>query len=171
MEKILLELSKSKPTKNIYLLYFGVLGILFRKNMIKPEDSNPILYGVGVLAMMLSLSLFVFALYIAPHILFEINYDVPEFIIIILYWYNVVQGLSGIRLFVTMLLPYLLAAAILGLMAKRLTTRVEGKTDLVDLSNNSLGELAKPAFYEIVLILAVLISLFFAIYPILMKFE
>ena len=98
--------------------------------MIKPENSNPILYGVGVLAMMLSLSLFVFSIYIAPHILFNLNYDVPEFIIIILYWYNVVQGLSGIRLFVTILLPYLLAAAILGLVARRLTTRVEGEDNL-----------------------------------------
>ncbi len=139
--------------------------------MAKPENSNPILYGVGVLAMMLSLSLFVFSLYIIPHIIFDLHYDVPEFIIIVAHWYSMVQGLSGFRLAMTVLLPYLLSAAILGLIAKRLTTRVEGEKNTIDISDQSILELMKPAFYEIILISAVLISLFFAVFPIIVKFE
>ena len=139
--------------------------------MAVPQQSNPILYGVGLIAMVLSISLFVFTLYIFPYIAFGAVYDVPEFIVIVNYWYSVVQGLSGIRLVATIILPYLLSSAILGLIAKRLTRRVEGKEDMNNFAKNSLGDLIRPALYEIVLISTVLFSLFFAVFVILMKFE
>ena len=139
--------------------------------MVENQQSNPILYGVGLIAMVLSISLFFFTIYILPHIAFGAVYDVPEFIVIVTYWYSVIQGLSGISLAATIILPYLLSSAILGLIAKRLTRRVEGKEDINTLSNQSISDLVKPALYEIVLISTVLFSLFFAVYVILLKFE
>ena len=141
--------------------------------MAQNTDANPILFGVGVLSMMLSLCLFVFTCYIIPYTVFNANYDVPEFIVIVSYWYSSVQGLSGFRLGATIILPYLLSATILAFIAQRLTKKVENqeKADIVSLQNLSLSELIKPALYEIILIAAVLVTLFFAIFVILVKFD
>lgn len=136
------------------------------------SNTNPLLYTLGILSMVLAIGLFVFSLYIMPHILFGIIYDVPEFIIIVTYWYSVIKGLSGLQLAGTILLPYLLSATILGLIARRLTSKfeVDDKRD-IDFSKQSFTELMQPVYYELVLIAAVLFSLFFAVYVIIMQFN
>lgn len=135
------------------------------------DSSNPILYAVGLIAMVLSLGLFIFSFYILPHILFGAVYDVPEFIVIVTYWYSVIKGVSGISLAAIVVLPYLLSAAILGLIAKRLTRRVEGKEGIGNFAKISFSNLVKPALYEIILISTVLVTLFFAVYFIVIKFD
>jgi hypothetical protein len=134
--------------------------------------NNPILYAVGLIAMVLSVSLFVFALYIVPYAIFGLVYDVPRFIILIVYWYQNIKGFSGISLVSTILLPFFLSSGILALIAKRLTTRIDNQ-EMVEIKSfkNDFMKLLKPALYEILLIFTVLFFLYLAEFIIVMRFE
>lgn len=139
--------------------------------MIHQQNDNPILYGVGLLSMVLSISLFFFSLYITPYVLLGMEYAVPEFIVLVYYWYSIVQGYSGIILLFINILPYLLSSLILGFVAKRLTNKVETKNNNLLTQTESLSILLKPALMELVFIAIVLLNLFFAIYLIVIEFE
>ena len=107
---------------------------------------------------------------------FDFVYDVPRFVILVVYWYQNVQGLSGISLVTVVLLPYILAAAILALVAKRLTARIEVKGEepkgfSFDLKKEGLMKMIKPAMYEITLILVVLFFLYLAEFFVVERFQ
>lgn len=131
------------------------------------DSENIVLYGVGLIALALSVTLFAFAFYIMPYMLFNFVYDVPTFIILVVYWYQTVYGLSGMSLVLTVLLPWLISATFMGFVARRLTRRIESVGQLKrlviqsDLKGN-FWKYLQPAMYEVILIIFVLVLLFLA---------
>jgi len=148
------------------LLYLWLIDkSLCINTMVKQESENIILYIVGLIALLLSVSLFVFSFYITPYIVLDFVYDVPEFIILNVYWYKTIYGLEGVRLIATVLLPFLIAATFLALVARRLTRRVERSESSKHFAldgqlTKNLGKHLRPAMYEICMIVLVLVLLY-----------
>lgn len=131
------------------------------------ENENIILYAVGLVALLLSVGLFVFLFYITPYVALNFVYDVPEFIILNVYWYETVHGFQGLRLAMTVLAPFLIAAAFLAMVAWRLTRRMERRGALKHFVldgklTKNFGKYLRPAMYEICLIVLVLVLLYLA---------
>ncbi|WED44351.1 hypothetical protein [Legionella cardiaca] len=80
-------------------------------------QQNSVLFIIGMIALLLSLSLFAFAFYILPFLLFNWIYDVPEFISIWREWLREEYGFTLMGASWLMLLMFVLPALIFGFIS------------------------------------------------------
>lgn len=77
---------------------------------------NNLLFITCLFCLLLSLGLFVFALYILPHLIWDWHYEVPEFIAVWREWfknyYNTTENYANAIIFLVFLIPSVLAGII-----------------------------------------------------------
>jgi hypothetical protein len=78
--------------------------------------SNSKLYVFGMICLIVCLTLFFFSLFILPYLIWELNYDVPEFIVSFIYKlqdeYDYSMGISKVIVWLAFFVPCLITGVI-----------------------------------------------------------
>lgn len=93
--------------------------------MKKQQGLHNILFTMGMICLCLAVGLFAFVLYILPHVLFNLPYEVPEFAARLAAYYEIHRGLDGLSTVFLVLFPFILAALVLIYVANRITHVIE----------------------------------------------
>lgn len=89
------------------------------------QEHHPALYLSGALATLSGFGLLIFTLYLVPYVLFDLQYDVPEFVIHLLYWYRVKHELAGMGLFLAVFMPFVAVGLLLLFIGRSVTHSLE----------------------------------------------
>lgn len=93
-------------------------------------EQNKVLFIIGMISMITSLSLFVFAFYILPMLIWNWGYDVPDFIFM---WrenlrqsYSYSEAWAGFILFLIILIPAFITGVISHLISNTIDNQIHG---------------------------------------------
>lgn len=96
-----------------------------------------ILYGVGLTYVFIGVGLLLFSLYLIPHVLFDLSYDVPEFFIRLTFYFEHHHDLDGYALLSAIFLPFIVGALLFFYFAKRITRRLDEETTALESSTTT----------------------------------
>jgi len=86
---------------------------------------HPVIFAISLLCMILSFALIGLSLYLLPHILFDMTYEVPEFFFSLTLYYRDHHDLSGFLYVAAIFAPPVIGGVILGYIAKLLTDAID----------------------------------------------
>lgn len=95
------------------------------------DARNTVIYGLGMTAMFLGIGLFGVFLYISPHLLLGLQYDVPQFVSNAFHYFQHHHDVTGYRAIAGILAPFFISSLALMIIARRIDYFLEVKTGLV----------------------------------------
>jgi hypothetical protein len=93
--------------------------------MRRQHGLHDLLFTFGVICLCLATGLFAFVLYVLPHVLFNLNYEVPEFVVRLTYYYQAHHGLDGLMHVFMVVFPVILAGLAFLFIANYVTHIIE----------------------------------------------
>lgn len=97
--------------------------------MSEPKEKQMVLFVFAALCSVLAVGFFAFFLYITPHILFDLHYDVPEFVIQLTVFLKDHRDVDGYLFISVVLLPFFVGNLIFAYIGRKLSDALQPKRE------------------------------------------
>lgn len=132
-------------------------------------QQNSKLFVIGLLCLLISLSLFAFGLYILPYLLWNLSYNVPEFVYTTREWlkeyYNFTESGASWTIILFFIIPALITGYISHLASNYIDNQIHGiereKSTKISEIKKGVRETFEFGFKILLLIILVLIAVAF----------